>query len=160
MGNWMRAALAAVVCGALSVEAVAQTMTVPKDPTVGQTITIGYSDPGRAGATITVTIDNGGFPSKIVVEKEITLDGRATAAWSGSCQSGWAPTSMRQVWMSRRGAFSGGSCRSVTPPMRPIWSTQPGATKARDVACAKARLAHEPPLQARQVAVTVLAEDW
>ncbi len=83
MGNWMRAALAAVVCGALSVAAVAQTMTVPKDPTVGQTITIGYSDPGRAGATITVTIDSAGFPSLIVLEKEITLDenGNGSVEW-------------------------------------------------------------------------------
>lgn len=80
MRTWMKAALGVVVWAACAASAMAQTLTVPKNLTAGQTITIGYSDSRRAGETITVTIDSGGFPSLIVLERQITLDGNGNGS--------------------------------------------------------------------------------
>lgn len=82
MGMLIRTALAVVVWGLLAVAGQAQKLTVPKELTAGGTITIGYTG-GRAGETITVTIDSAGFPSMIVVEQEITLDdqGNGSVEW-------------------------------------------------------------------------------
>lgn len=83
MRNWMRAALGVVVWAACAASAMAQTLTVPKRLTAGQTITVRYSDASRAGETITVTIDSAGFPSLIVLERQITLDdkGNGSLEW-------------------------------------------------------------------------------
>ncbi|MBK9129761.1 MAG: hypothetical protein IPM13_18550 [Phycisphaerales bacterium] len=80
MRTWMKAALGVVVWAACAASAMAQTLTVPKNLTAGQTITIGYSDSRRAGETITVTIDSAGFPSMIVLERQITLDGNGNGS--------------------------------------------------------------------------------
>ncbi len=82
MRTWVKAVLGAIVWGAMSVAAAAQTLTVPKAPVIGTGITIGYSDPGRAGETITIEIDNGGSVP-IVVELSVTLDenGNGTVEW-------------------------------------------------------------------------------
>lgn len=80
MRTWMKAALGVVVWAACAASAMAQTLTVPKNLTAGQTITIGYSDSRRAGETITVSIDSGGFPSLIIQEREITLDGNGNGS--------------------------------------------------------------------------------
>lgn len=80
MRTWMKAALGVVVWAASAASAMAQTLTVPKSLTAGQTITIGYSDSRRAGETITVTIDSAGFPLMIVLERQITLDGNGNGS--------------------------------------------------------------------------------
>lgn len=80
MRTWMKAALGVVVWAACAASAMAQTLTVPKNLTAGHTITIGYSDSRRAGETITVTIDSAGFPSMIVLERQITLDGNGNGS--------------------------------------------------------------------------------
>lgn len=82
MRTWMKAALGVVVWAACAASAMAQTLTVPKAPVIGQGITIGYSDPGRAGETITIEIDNG-YPIPIVIELQVTLDenGNGSIEW-------------------------------------------------------------------------------
>ena len=68
----------------LSTVGVAQaTIGVPTTATVGQDITITYSNPNAAGQTITVTIDDGGFPTPTVQTVTIQLDanGEGSVKW-------------------------------------------------------------------------------
>lgn len=83
MGTWKRAAWTAVAWAMGAVSGMAQSLTVPKDIAVGQTISIGYSDPSRAGQAITVKIDNAGYPVPVVILVEITLnrEGNGRADW-------------------------------------------------------------------------------
>lgn len=63
--------------------AAAQTLTVPQNINVGDTVSIGYSDPGRAGQTITVTVDLR-LPEIVVTEIYIHLDqsGNGSVTWT------------------------------------------------------------------------------
>lgn len=84
MAAWMKASWSVVVCAVLSAATTAQTLTVPNDLIAGRAITVRYSDPDRAGQTITVEIDSAGFPSMIVVERQVTLDdqGNGSFEWT------------------------------------------------------------------------------
>ena len=92
MVSLIRAALSALVLGVLSTTAAAQAvLTVPEGLVRGQDITITYSDPSKAGSTITVEIDNCAFPNPVVVTKTIQLDAQGkgsctwkVAAWDGA----------------------------------------------------------------------------
>jgi hypothetical protein len=64
--------------------AAAQQLTVSPTPLVpGEKATVSYSDPKRAGETVTVTIDDGGLPVPSVVELYVRLDqnGVGSVSW-------------------------------------------------------------------------------
>jgi hypothetical protein len=80
-----RAVLVALFVGVLSVVARAEAgLSVPQGLVQGQTITISYSDPSKPNQTVTVEIDNGGFPVATVVTVEIELDaqGDGSKKWT------------------------------------------------------------------------------
>ena len=60
------------------------TITVPATASVGEEITIGYSDASKAGQTVTVQIDNGGYPEVVTQEVQIKLDqdGKGSVQWT------------------------------------------------------------------------------
>jgi len=78
-----RAFFLALAVGALARASTAQQLTVPKTLVAGTTVTIGYSDPGRANTSITVDIDNGELPTPNVQHVQIDLDanGNGSATW-------------------------------------------------------------------------------
>lgn len=78
-----RAVLSYVMACFLSALALAQaTLSVPENLVVGDDVTISYSDPARAGQTITVKI-TGGFP-ETTEYLDIHLDeqGRGSVTWT------------------------------------------------------------------------------
>jgi hypothetical protein len=80
-----RAALVALFVGVLSVVARAEAgLSVPQGLVQGQTVTVSYSDPSKPNQTVTVEIDNGGFPVATVVTVEIQLDaqGNGSKRWT------------------------------------------------------------------------------
>ncbi|GAB4148564.1 MAG: hypothetical protein Fur0037_16870 [Planctomycetota bacterium] len=76
--------LVGVLLFALAAKAQAVLKASSETPRAGQVITITYSDPGRAGDTITVEIDNGEVPKPTVVEVYIRLDqnGNGSTQWT------------------------------------------------------------------------------
>ena len=80
--NCVAATVAAVIFTASS--ALAQTLTVSPDPLQqGQNASINYSDPNRAGETITIEVDNGMVINPKTDTIEITLDssGNGSTQW-------------------------------------------------------------------------------
>lgn len=80
----VRALKMAMVLGVLATVSAAQSLTVPDRLTVGNSITIGYSDASRAGQTVTVIIDSGQLPEPVIQQVQISLDGsgNGTATWN------------------------------------------------------------------------------
>ncbi len=90
----------------LTALAAAQQIDVTQGPlTVGQTIEVGFRDPGRANGSVIITIDNGDPADPEKVEVEVRLDANGTGStrfvvpdwWYLHCNGGGAKEVTRLV---------------------------------------------------------------
>lgn len=83
MGKLVTAAGLALGLLTAGLQAQASLTVNPSTLTAGGTATISYADPSKAGETVVVQIDNGGYPSLVVDEVLIDLDanGNGSATW-------------------------------------------------------------------------------
>jgi len=103
--HWNRA-LVAIAFAILAPLSVAQVITVTPSGSVtgGETVTVGFSDPSRAGQTITIYVSNGEpppFDEEIEIKIELDVDGNGSAKWVAD--GGW-----------EQAIFSGGEAARVT----------------------------------------------
>lgn len=94
--------VAMLVCAAVSVAQA--TMKVTDGVLhVGQSVSISYSDPSRANATIVVSVDDGEVPNATIVEVVIHLDSNGSGSADWTVPKGW--------W---RAAFNAANVREQT----------------------------------------------
>jgi hypothetical protein len=82
-------------------------LLVPKGAlTAGTAVTIAIDDPSRAGQTVVLVLDGGGYPGRVFVEIEVQLDRR------GKGRLTWKVPAWRSVRFNSAGADE------VTRPVR------------------------------------------
>ena len=69
-----------ILSGVVSNTGTAQSLEVPNPITVGSSITISYADPGRAGTTIEVEMDNGTKTETVKIK--LDTNGQGSATWT------------------------------------------------------------------------------